>query len=71
MDSLFMALSTSVQGHQVEVLLSLINPLSIESHYFFAIFTLAKIKEIHVRERTTVQKYRDMVITHQSICGRL
>jgi hypothetical protein len=66
-----MALSTNVQGHRVEVLLSLINPLSIESHHFFTIITLAKTKEIHVRDRTTVQKYRDMVITHQSICGRL
>jgi hypothetical protein len=46
--------SASVQGHRVEFLLSPIDPLSMESHHFFAIFFLAKTIEMHVRERTTV-----------------
>jgi hypothetical protein len=47
--------STSIQGHQVGVSLSPIDPLSMESHHFFTIFTLAKITEIQVRKRTMVQ----------------
>jgi hypothetical protein len=47
--------SASVQGHQVEFLLSPIDPLSMESHHFFAIFFLAKTTKIQVRERTMVQ----------------
>jgi hypothetical protein len=47
--------STSVQGHQVDLLLSTIDPLSMESHHFFAIFILAKTTKMHVRERTMVQ----------------
>jgi hypothetical protein len=47
--------SASVQDHQVEFLLSPIDPLSMESHHFFAIFFLAKTTKIQVRERTTVQ----------------
>jgi hypothetical protein len=52
-----MALSPSarVQGHQVDVLLSPIAPLSMESHHFLTIFILAKIIEMQVRGRTTVQ----------------
>jgi hypothetical protein len=52
-----MALSpfASVQGHRVNVLLSPIDPLSMESHHFFTIFILVKITEMQVRERTTVQ----------------
>jgi hypothetical protein len=34
--------SVSIQGHRVDVLLSPIDPLSMESHHFFAIFILAK-----------------------------
>jgi hypothetical protein len=45
--------SASVQGHWVEFLLSPIDPLSIESHYFFAIFFLQKITEMQIGERTT------------------
>jgi hypothetical protein len=43
-DSPSMALSPSaiIQGHQVEFLLSPIDPLSMESHHFFAIFILQK-----------------------------
>jgi hypothetical protein len=43
-DSPSMALSTSTseQGHQVEVLLHLVDPLSMESHHFFVIFILIK-----------------------------
>jgi hypothetical protein len=42
-DSPSMALSpsASVQGHRVDVLLSPIDPLSMESHHFLAIFILA------------------------------
>jgi hypothetical protein len=47
--------STSVQGHRVKVLLSLIDTLSMESHHFFAIFTLAKTTKMQVRETTMVQ----------------
>jgi hypothetical protein len=47
--------STSIQGHRVEVLLSPIDPLSMESHHLFPIFTLAKRTKMQVRERTTVQ----------------
>jgi hypothetical protein len=47
--------STSVQGHQVKVLLSPIDPLSMESYHFFAIFILAKTTGMQVRERTMVQ----------------
>jgi hypothetical protein len=52
-DSSSMALSpsASVQGHRVKFLLSPIDPLSMESHHFFAIFFLAKTTEMHVRER--------------------
>jgi hypothetical protein len=45
----------SVHGHQVDVFLSPIDPLFMESHYFLAIFILAKRTEIQVREGTTVQ----------------
>jgi hypothetical protein len=47
--------SASVQGHQVNVLLSPIDPLSMESHHFLAIFILAKTTEMQVRKRRTVQ----------------
>jgi hypothetical protein len=47
--------SASVQGHWVEFLLSPIDPLSMESHHYFAISFLAKTTEMQVRERTTVQ----------------
>jgi hypothetical protein len=56
-DSSSMALSpsASVQGHRGDVLLSPIDPLSMESHHFLAIFILAQTIEMHVREITTVQ----------------
>jgi hypothetical protein len=41
--------SASVQGHRIDVLLSPIDPLSIESHPFFVIFILVKTIEIQVR----------------------
>jgi hypothetical protein len=50
--------SASVQGHRVDVLLSPIDPLSMESHYFLAIFILAKTAEMQVRERTMVQNIK-------------
>jgi hypothetical protein len=42
--------SASIQGHRVDVLLSPIDPLSMESHHFFVIFILAKTTEMQVRE---------------------
>jgi hypothetical protein len=42
--------SAGIQGHRVDVLLSPIDPLSMESHHFFAIFILAKTTEMQVRE---------------------
>jgi hypothetical protein len=47
--------SASVQGHRVDVLLPPIDPISMESHHFLAIFILAKTTEMQVRERTMVQ----------------
>jgi hypothetical protein len=41
-------------------LLSLVDPLAMESHHFFAIFFLAKITEMQVRERTTVQSIKKL-----------
>jgi hypothetical protein len=51
--------SASVQGHRVEFLLSLIDPLSMESHHFFVIFILAKTTEMQVEERTTMQNIKN------------
>jgi hypothetical protein len=53
--SMALSLSASVQGHRVDVLLSLIDPLSMESHHFLAIFILSQTIEMQVRERTMVQ----------------
>jgi hypothetical protein len=50
--------SASVQGHWVDVLLSPIDPLSMESHHFLAIFILAQTIEMQVRERTMVQNIK-------------
>jgi hypothetical protein len=47
--------SASIQDYRVEFLLSPINPLSMESHHFFAIFILEKTTEMQVIERTMVQ----------------
>jgi hypothetical protein len=59
-DSPSMALSpsASIQGHEVDVLLSPLDALSIESHHFLAIFILAKTTEMQVRETTTVQNIK-------------
>jgi hypothetical protein len=46
--------SARVQGHQVDVLLSPIDPFSMKSHHFLAIIILEKTTEMQVRERTTV-----------------
>jgi hypothetical protein len=61
-DSLSIALSptASVQCHRIEFLLSPIDPLSMESDHFFAIFFLAKTIEMHVRERTMVQSIKKL-----------
>jgi hypothetical protein len=53
--SMALSSSASIQGHRVDVLLSPIDPLSMESHHFLAIFILEQTIEIQVRERTTVQ----------------
>jgi hypothetical protein len=50
--------STSIQDHRVDVLLSPIDPLSMESHHLLATFILEKTTEIQVRERTTVQNIK-------------
>jgi hypothetical protein len=46
----------SVHIHRVDVCLSPIEPLPMASHHLFAIFILAEIIEIEVRERRTVDK---------------
>jgi hypothetical protein len=47
--------SSRIQGHRVDLLLSSIDPLFMESHRFITIFILGKTAEIQVRERSTVQ----------------
>jgi hypothetical protein len=46
--------SASVQGNRVIICLSPIDQLSVTSHHFLAILTVAKITEMQVRERTMV-----------------
>jgi hypothetical protein len=53
--SMSLSPSASIQGHQIDVLLSPIDAFSMESHHFFTIFILTKITEMQVRERTAVQ----------------
>jgi hypothetical protein len=50
--------SASVQGHRVDVLPSPIDPLSMKSHHFLAIFILAQTIEMQVKERTTVENIK-------------
>jgi hypothetical protein len=50
--------SASVQSHRVDVLLSPIETLSIDSHHFFTIFILTKTTEMQVRERITAQNIK-------------
>jgi hypothetical protein len=59
-DSPSMALSpsASVHSHRVDVYLLPVEPLSMTSHHLFAIFILAEIIEMEVRERTTVDKIK-------------
>jgi hypothetical protein len=59
-DSLFIALSlsASVHSHWVDVCLSPVEPLPMVSHHLFAIFILAEIIEMKVRERTTIDKIK-------------
>jgi hypothetical protein len=60
-DSPSMALSpsASVQGYRVDVLLPLIDPLSMESHHFLAIFILAQTTKMQVREKSMVQNIKN------------
>jgi hypothetical protein len=59
-DSLSMALSpsASVHNHWVNACLSSVEPLSMALHHLFAIFILAEIIEMEVRERITVDKIK-------------
>jgi hypothetical protein len=50
--------SASVHSHQVDVYLSPVEPLPVALHHLFAIFLLAQIREMEVRERTTVDKIK-------------
>jgi hypothetical protein len=50
--------STSVHSHRADVCLSPVEPLPMASHNLFAIFILAEIIEIEVRERTNVDKIK-------------
>jgi hypothetical protein len=50
-----MAVPPSVQGHRVDICLSPIDPLSMESHHFLVIFILAITTQMQVRDRTTLQ----------------
>jgi hypothetical protein len=50
--------SASVQNHRVDVCLSPVEPLPMASHHLFAIFILAEIIEMKVRERTNVDKIK-------------
>jgi hypothetical protein len=49
---------TSVHSHRIDVCLSPVEPLPMASHHLFAIFILAKIIEMEVRERTTIDKIK-------------
>jgi hypothetical protein len=51
-------LSTSVHSHQVDVCPSPVEPVPMTSHHLFAIFILAEIIEMEVRERTIVDKIK-------------
>jgi hypothetical protein len=55
-----MALSPSarIHNHQVDACLSPVEPLPMASHHLFAIFILAEIIEMEVRERTIVDKIK-------------
>jgi hypothetical protein len=50
--------SASVHNHRVDVCLSLVELLPMASHHLFAIFILAEIIEMEVRERTIVDKIK-------------
>jgi hypothetical protein len=50
--------SASVHNHRVDVYLSPVEPLPMASHHLFAIFILAEITEMEVRERIIVDKIK-------------
>jgi hypothetical protein len=50
--------SASIHSHRVNVCLSLVEPLPMESHHLFAIFILVETIKMQVRERTTVDKIK-------------
>jgi hypothetical protein len=51
--------SASVHSHRVDVYLSPVEPLPMVPHHLFAIFILAEIIEMQVRERTVVDKIKE------------
>jgi hypothetical protein len=46
--------SASIHSHRVDVCLLPVEPLPMASHHLFAIFILAEVIEMEVRERTIV-----------------
>jgi hypothetical protein len=50
--------SASIHSHRVDVCLLPVEPLLMVSHHLFTIFILAKIIEMEVQERTTVDKIK-------------
>jgi hypothetical protein len=63
--------TASVQGHQVDICLSPIYLLSMESHHLLVISILPKTPKMQVMKTTMVQNIEKMVTTHQKICGQL
>jgi hypothetical protein len=51
--------SASVHSHRVNVYLAPVEPLPMVPHHLFAIFILAEIIEMQVRERTIVDKIKE------------
>jgi hypothetical protein len=56
--SMALSLSASIHNHRVNVCLLPAEPLPMASHHLFAIFILAEIIEMEVRERTNVDKIK-------------
>jgi hypothetical protein len=56
--SIALSPSASVHSHLVDVCLSPVEPLPMVSHHLFAIFILAEIIEMEVRERTIIDKIK-------------
>jgi hypothetical protein len=50
--------SASLHSHRVDVCLSPVEPLPMASHHLFAIFILAEMTKMQVRDRTTMDKIK-------------